>query len=73
MYLRYPSESESIRPAFPPHNGKAGEARAEQCDGSRLGYEFCDHYLTIAGLKIGDQDLVYAHVEGAAATTIAAA
>src|SRR3984893_3788975 len=61
----YASESGSVRPASAPHHGKAGEAHAEQCDGSRLGYEFGDHDLAVARPEIGDQDLVNARVEGA--------
>jgi hypothetical protein len=64
----YASESGSVRPASPPHHGKAGKARGEQCNGSWFGYQFGDHDLAVAGLEIGKQDLVGTHIEGAAAT-----
>ena len=60
-------------PAPPPDSSDAREARREQCDGRRFGHcghKFGDHHLAFAGLEIGDQDLVRARVEGAAATAL---
>jgi hypothetical protein len=54
---------------MPPHRGEAKEAGAEQRDRRRLGYEFGNHHLAVAGLEIGDQDLVDPRVQGPATTT----
>ena len=54
-------------PATPRNGGKAGQAHAEQRDGCRFGHrggQFGDDDLAVAGLKIGNQDLVYAGIEG---------
>jgi hypothetical protein len=58
--------------ASSPYDHQAGEADTEQRHRSRLGYggrEFCDDDLAVTNAKIGHQDLVYAGIEGAAATT----
>jgi hypothetical protein len=56
--MRLKADQSALRPASPPHHGKAGEARTEQRQRTRLryrfGYQFGDHDLTIAGLEIGD-------------------
>src|SRR5260370_38932038 len=59
-------------PATPRNGGKAGQAHAEQRDGCRFGHrggQFGDDDLAVAGLKIGNQDLVYAGIEGATTAT----
>jgi hypothetical protein len=53
-----------------PHDHDAGEAYAKQRKGCRFGYggrHLCDDDLAVSGLETGDQDLVGAGVEGAAA------
>jgi hypothetical protein len=63
-----PPDQSGLRASPPPHRREAKEAGAEQRDRRRLGYgDFGDHDLAVAGLEIGDQDLVRARVEGAAA------
>ena len=57
------------QPAPTPDHGKADKPDAKQRDRPRLWYEFSDYNLAVAGLEIGDQDLVGAGVEGAAPTT----
>ena len=62
--------SVSLPAATAPRRGKAGKPRTEQRDRRRLGCrDFGDHDLAVAGLQIGEQDLVDAGVEGAAAAT----
>jgi hypothetical protein len=64
------SSRSALRPAAPKHRSKANETATEQSDGRRLWYgDFGDHDLAVAGLEIGDQDLVGADIEGATATT----
>jgi hypothetical protein len=58
--------------ATPPHNYDAGQPSAEQRDGCRLGYRGPDlshDNLAVTNAKIGHQDLVYAGIKRAAATT----
>ena len=57
------------QPAPTPDHGKADKPDAKQRDRPRLWYEFSDYNLAVAGLEIGDQDLVCARIEGAAAAT----
>jgi hypothetical protein len=46
--------------AAAPYCSEAEEADTEQRDRCRLGYEFGDYHLAVAGLEIGNQDLVSA-------------
>jgi hypothetical protein len=56
-----------------PHNScKAEEARTKQRKRGGLGHllrQFSDDDLAVAGLEIGDQDLLCASIKGAAAAT----
>jgi hypothetical protein len=59
-------------PAAPPDGNEANEAGAEERDGRRLGHcgrKFGNHDLAVAGLEIGDQDLLCARIKGATTTT----
>jgi hypothetical protein len=57
------------QPAPTPDHGKADKPDAKQRDRPRLWYEFSDYNLAVAGLEIGDQDLVCARVKGATTAT----
>jgi hypothetical protein len=60
------------QPVMQSHRGEAKDAGAEQRDRHRFGYrrrEFANYDLAVAGLQIGDQDLVAAGVEGTPATS----
>jgi hypothetical protein len=59
-------------PAATPQRSEAEEAYTDERDRGRLGHgggDFGDDHLAVAGLEIGEQDLVRSGIKGAAATT----
>jgi len=62
-----PHVTKNPRSTPPPHHGKANKSGAEQRERRRLRDGFGDYDFAVAGLEIGNEDLVRSCIKGSAA------